>query len=123
MNVRVEILFDPPYEGAWVAMEMLGQHVTNDPRSVRVFASDEAPNRLSVEFAMPSEAPYKAVEKVEGAVRLFAWQRLDTIICFPISEAERVRAQRKAERRRQNAGRRTAISSDTRKQSSGLAHK
>lgn len=100
MDVQVEILFDPPDEEARAAMEMLGRHLTSDPRGVRVFASDEGPNWLAVAFAMPTEAHYTAVEKVERAVRLFAWKRLDTMICFPRFEAERARAQRKTERRR-----------------------
>ena len=100
MNVRVEVLFDPPDEDAWGVMGAIGRQATNDPRSVRVFASDEGPNWLAVEFAMPAEAHYKALEKVERAVRLCAWERLDSMICFPRSEAERVRARRKTEQRR-----------------------
>lgn len=100
MNVLVEVLFDPPDEDAWDVMGSLGRHVTNDPHSVRVFVSDEGPNWLAVEFGMPAEAHYKALEKVERAVRLCAWARLDSMICFPKSEAECVRARRKAERRR-----------------------
>jgi len=100
MNVRVEVLFDPPDEDAWEAMGALGRQVTNDRGSVRVFASEDAPDWLVVEFTMPAEAHYKAVEKVEHAVRLCAWERLDSMISFPKSEAERVRARRKAERRR-----------------------
>ena len=100
MNVRVEILFEPPDQDAWDAMRLVGRSVTNDPRSVRVFASDDAPDWLLVEFTMPTEAQYKAVEKVDRAVRHYAWERLDSTIGFPKSEAERARARRKTERRR-----------------------
>lgn len=100
MNVCVEILFEIPNEHAWDVMDTLGRHVTNDERSVRVSASGEGPNWLTIEFTMPTEAHYKAAEKVGHAVRLCAWQRMDSMISFPRSEAERLRAQRKAERRR-----------------------
>lgn len=100
MNVCVEILFDSPDEDAWNVMRSLGEHVTNDRGSVRVFVPEGTENWLAVEFAMPAEAQYKALEKVECAVRLCAWRRLDSAISFPKSEAERARARRKAERRR-----------------------
>jgi hypothetical protein len=100
MNVRVEIQFDSPDQDAWDAMRSLARSVTNDPRSVRVFALDDAPDWLVVEFTMPTAAQYKAVDKIDGAVRLHAWEGLDSTIRFPKSEAERARARRKAQRRR-----------------------
>lgn len=48
---------------------------------------------------MPTEAQYKAVEKIDRAIRFYADNRLDSIIEFPKSEAERERNRRKAERR------------------------
>lgn len=105
MNVCVEILFDPGDEAAWDSMWSLGCHVTNDRGSVRVFVPDWAEDWLAVAFTMPSEAQYKALEKIERAVRLCAWRRLDTAISFPKSEEERARLRRKAERR-QKAGQR-----------------
>jgi len=100
MNVRVEILFEPPDQDAWDAMRSVGQSLTNDPSSVRVFASDDEPDWLLVEFTMRNEPQYKAVDKVDRAVRHYAWERLDSTIGFPKSEAERARARRKTERRR-----------------------
>jgi len=100
MNVRVEVLFDAPDEDAWVAMGSLGREVTNDRRSVRVFVLADDPDWLVAEFTMATEAQYKALEKVERAVRLCAWERLDSSISFPKSEAERARARRKTQRRR-----------------------
>ena len=104
MNVRVEIQFDSPGQDAWDTMESLARSVTNDPRSVRVFALDDAPDWLVVEFTMPTEAQYKAVDKIDRAVRLYAWERLDSTIRFPKSDAERARTRRKAERRRSKRG-------------------
>ena len=101
MNVRVQVLFDPPDEDARNAMRSLGRSVTNDPDSVRVFASDDDPDWLVVEFTMPTEAQYKAVDKVDRAVRFHAWERLDSTIGFPKSEAERARTRRKTQRRRE----------------------
>ncbi len=100
MNVRVQIQFESPGEDDWDAMKSLAQSVTNDRRGVRVFALDDAPNWLVVEFTMPTEAQYLAVDKIDRAVRLHAWERLDSTIGFPKSVTERARAQRKAERRR-----------------------
>ncbi len=102
MNVRVEILFDPVDEDAWGAMESLGRGVTNDEHSVRVSELEDAPGWLTVAFTMPTEAHYKAVEKVAHAVDIYAWEGLDSTIYFPKSEAERARARVKAERRRAN---------------------
>ena len=100
MNVRVEILFEPPDQDAWGAMRSVGQSLTNNPSSVRVFASDDDPDWLLVEFTMRTEAQYNAVEKVDRALRLYAWERLDSTISFPKSEAERAGARRKTQRRR-----------------------
>lgn len=100
MNVRVHIQFEPPDQDAWDAMRLLAGSVTNDPGSVHVFASDDSPNWLVVEFTMPTEPQYKAVDKVDRAVRWYAGERLDSTISFPKSEAERARARRKTERRR-----------------------
>ena len=102
MNVRVEILFDPPDKEAREAMKSLGRSVTNDRRSVRVFAKDGAPGWLMVEFTMPTEAQYKAVGKVDRAVRNYAGARLDSTVGFPRSEAKQARADCKAQRRRAN---------------------
>jgi len=104
MNVRVEVLFDPPNEDAWGTMRSLGREVTNDRRSVRVFALEDDPDWLVAEFTMATEAHYKALEKVERAVRLCAWERMDSSISFPKTEAERARARRKTERRRVQRG-------------------
>ncbi len=100
MNVRVQVQFDPPDESAWGAMRSLARSITNSPDSVRVFVSDDDPSWLVVEFTMPAEAQYKAVDKVDRAVRFHASERLDSTIGFPRSEAEQARSQRKAERRR-----------------------
>jgi len=101
MKVCVEILFNSPGEDARDTMRSLAREVTNDRRSIRVFTPEGAEDWLAVEFTMPTEAQYKALEKIERAVRLCAWERLDSAISFPKSKAERARTRRKMERRRE----------------------
>jgi hypothetical protein len=100
MNVRVRIQFDSPESDDWAAMRSIARSLTNRPDSIRVFADDENSRWLVAEFAMPTEAQYAAVPKIDSAIRLRAWRRQDSTIFFPMSEAERERAERKAERRR-----------------------
>lgn len=109
MNVRVQVQFDSPGQDAWDAMESLAQSVTNDLRSVRIFAVYGVPDWLAAEFTMPTESQYKAVDKIDRAVRLYASDRLDSTIGFPKSEAEQARARRKAERRRSRRRRETGM--------------
>ncbi len=97
MNVRLRILFQPPIDDDWKAMNSLAQSLTADPASIRVFA-DEKPNWLVVEFTMPTEPQYKAEPKVSLAIRLHAWNRHDVTFGFPLTEAERARADRKLAR-------------------------
>jgi hypothetical protein len=101
MNVCVQVQFDSPGEDDWDAMRSLARSVTTDLHSVRVFALDDAPDCLVVEFTMPTEAQYKAVEKIDRALRLYGGNRLDSAIGFPKSAAEQARAARKSERRRE----------------------
>ncbi len=100
MNVSVSILFEALDQDAWDSMRFVGQSVTNNPDSVRVTASDDGAKWLLVEFTMRTEAQYKAVDKVDRAIRLYAGQRLDSAIGFPKFEAQQARARRKSERRR-----------------------
>ena len=74
--------------------------MTNDAQSVRVSAVQGRSNWLAVECTMPTEAQYKAVEKIDRALRLYGGNRLDSAIGFPRSEAQQARAEHKAERRR-----------------------
>jgi len=101
MNVRVAIQFDPPDQEAWDCMRLIGQSITKARSSVRVHVADDAADWLVVECTMPTEAQYKALDKVDRAVRHYAWKRLDSSIGFPKSDAERARARRKAQRRRE----------------------
>lgn len=100
MNVRVEIQFDQLDEEAWDTMRSLAGSLTKNPQSVRVFVRDEPSGWLVVEFTMPTEAQYKAVDRIDRVLRLCAWNRLDSIIRFPKSQAEVERSRRRAERRR-----------------------
>ena len=100
MKVEVHVQFDSPSEDDWADMESLGRSVTNDPKGVKVSAIEGRPDWLAIEFALPTEPQYKAVDKIDLAMRIYGGNRLDSAIGFPKSEAERARAERKAERRR-----------------------
>lgn len=100
MKVRVEVQFDSLGENDWDDMTSLGRSVTNDAQSVRVSAVEGRPGWLAVEFTMPTEPQYKAVDRIDRSLRIYGGNRLDSAIGFPKSEAERARAERKAERRR-----------------------
>ena len=100
MMVRVHIMFESPGEDDRTSMLLLGRSLTNETQSV--IGIDGKPGWLLVEFTMTTEAQYKAVEKVDQAIRFYADNRLDSIIEFPKTEAERERNRRKAERRRVN---------------------
>lgn len=95
MNVRLRILFKPPTEEDWQAMRSLANSLTKEPDGVRVFA-DEKPDWLVAEFTMPTEPQYKALPKIETAIRFHAWNRHDVAFRFPFTAAERARADRKA---------------------------
>ena len=100
MKVRIFVKFASPSESDWADMKSLGQSVTNDVKSVRVSATEARPKWLVVEFAMPTEPQYKAVDRIDRELRVYGGNRLDSAIGFPKSEAARMRAQRKSERRR-----------------------
>ena len=100
MRVEVHVQFDSPGEDDWADMQSLGRCVTNDAQSVRVSAVEGRSGWLAVEFTMPTEPQYKAVDKIDRAMRIYGGNRLDSAIGFPKSEAEQARAERKAERRR-----------------------
>lgn len=100
MKIIVHVQFDLPGEADWAEMESLGRSVTNDAKSVRVSAVEGRPRWLAVECTMPTEPQYKAVDKIDRALRFYAGNRLDSTIGFPKSEAQQARAERKAERRR-----------------------
>ena len=100
MNVRVDVLFDSPGENARNDLWGLGRTLADDPTAVRVFAPDGKPGWLSVEFTMPTEPQLAAVDKIDRVMRFAVLERLDSVISFPKSAAERERARRKNERRK-----------------------
>lgn len=100
MKARVHIQFDSPSEADWADMESLGRSVTNDPKGVKISALEGRPGWLAVEFTMPTEPQYQAIDRIDCAMRIYGCNRLDSAIGFPKSEAEKARAERKAERRR-----------------------
>lgn len=100
MNVRLRIQFKPPTEEDWSAMRSLANSLTNNRDGVRVSVDPAEPEWLVAEFTMPTEAQYKALPKIERAIKFYAWNRQDVRFSFPDTEAERARADRKAARRK-----------------------
>jgi hypothetical protein len=99
MNVRVYIQYEEsPTKDDQDSLLSLGRSLTNNRESVVV--REAKSNGLIVEFTMPTETQYKAVEKIDRAIRWYAGNRTDSGIEFPKTEAERARARRKAARRR-----------------------
>jgi hypothetical protein len=99
MQVRLRIQFKPPTDEDRRGMRSLANSLTEQPDSVRVSA-DADPEWLVAEFTMPTEAQYKAVPKIDRAIRFYADNRLDSTIAFPHTQAERERADRRAARRK-----------------------
>jgi hypothetical protein len=99
MQVRMRIQFKSPTEEDWRTMRSLAASLTKQPESVRVSA-DSDPERLAAEFTMPTAAQYKALPKIESAIRHFGLIWNDPRFSFLYSEAERARAERSAERRK-----------------------
>lgn len=99
MNVRVRIQYKRPKEEDWKAMHSLGRSLTAEPKSVRVSADSDS-EWLVVEFTMPTEAQYKAMPKIEKAIKLHARAWHDVRFGFPYTEAEQARADRRAARRK-----------------------
>lgn len=100
MQVEIHVQFDTPDENDWDDMQSLGRSVTNNRKGVKVSAVEGRPDWLAVEFTMTTEPQYKAVDRIDRALRIYGGNRLDSAIGFPKSEAEIARAERKAERRR-----------------------
>jgi hypothetical protein len=100
MIVQIQILFDSPTADDAASLASVAQKLTDDSQSVRLFPRKDAPDWLVIEFSMPTEAQYKAVEKIDRSIRFSLENRVDSIISFPKSEEERQRAKRKADRRR-----------------------
>jgi hypothetical protein len=98
MKVLVHIMFRSPNEDDRETMRAVARALTNYPESVVVL--EEKPHWLVVEFSMPTEAQYKAVRTIESAIRKYAYDCMDSIIEFPMSEDDREQNRRKAERRR-----------------------
>lgn len=99
MNVRLRVLFQPPTDEDRQDLRRLARELTNDPGSIRL-VDDPDPGWLVVDFTMPTEPQYRAVERIDGLLRFSVPNRWDTTIGFLKTEAERDRARRKAERRR-----------------------
>jgi hypothetical protein len=100
MNVRLRIQFKPPTEEDWQGMRSLANSLTNDQDGVRISVDPEEPDWLVAEFTMPTEAQYRALPKIEWAIKFHAWNRRDCRFSFPYTEAERARAARRKARRR-----------------------
>ncbi len=100
MKAKVHVQLASPSRDDWADMESLGRCVTNDAQSVRVFAVEGRSDWLALEFTMPTEPQYKAVDKIDRELRFYGGNRLDSTIGFPKSQAEQAPAKQKSERRR-----------------------
>lgn len=107
MQLRVNLQFENVSEEDWQQMRDLAEALTDDAASIRVFASDE-PNWLAAEFSMATEPQYKAVPKIERALKFNAYNSIDVTFGFIPSAAEaasqkrrnaRAKARRKARRK------------------------
>jgi hypothetical protein len=101
MNLRLEIAFEAPTAEDKAALASVARELADDPQSVRVVPRDDNPHWLVAEFTMPTEAQYKAVDKIDRALRFSLGNRSDSIIMFPKTEQERRRSRSKTRRRRQ----------------------
>jgi hypothetical protein len=101
MKVRLEIMFETPSAEDEAALGSAARALTNDLQSVRVFPRGDNSHWLVAEFMMPTEAQYKAVDKIDAAIRFRLGNRLDSTIKFPKSEVERRKARRKGSRRKE----------------------
>lgn len=99
MNVRVRIKFERLTQEDWEAMRSLAKSLTNDPKSVNVFADDK-PAWLVAEFTVPTEAQLHAVSKIDREMRFHCDNREDSTIQFPRTEEEQAHAERKAAQRK-----------------------
>jgi hypothetical protein len=99
MNVFVRVLFDPVTEDDWFSMRSLALGLTEEPEGIRVYA-DSKPDWLVVEFTIKKMRVMDAVDRVDRGIRYHLWRRQDSVIEFPLTEAERQRAERKNAQRR-----------------------
>ena len=96
MDVRIEVAFDNPTPEDESSLRRMALGLTNDQSSVRLSARHDDPRWLVAELTMTAEAQYRAVERIDRAMRFSLWNRMDSVIAFP--KKSRVR---KPGRRRQ----------------------
>lgn len=99
MNVRLHMLFGPIQEGDWESLRTMANRLTIDRKSVRV-SLGEKPNWLVVDFTMATQPQYAAVDTIDEALTFDYGNGLDTVICFPKTEAEAARAKRKNDKQK-----------------------
>jgi hypothetical protein len=104
MNVRIYVLFKPPTDEDWQALRSVAARLTNNAQSIRVLAGEPF-GWLVAEFTMRTDPQYKAVDRIDDALKLYAGNRQDSTIQFPYTAAQRARADCKNARQR---GRRKA---------------
>ena len=97
MKVRLEIQFESPTAADEASLRRLALGLTNDPDSVRVVACEDQPDWFVAEFTMPTEAQSQAVDTIDARIRYSLWNRMDSIICFPKTEAQQRHRRRKSQ--------------------------
>ena len=100
MNVRLEIKLEAPTAEDEAALASVARALANDPQSVRVLPRGDNAHWLVAEFTMPTEAQYKAVDKIDSAIRFSLWNRLDSTISFPKPDQEERKGRNKTGRQR-----------------------
>ena len=87
MNVNVEILFESPTDEDVASMRAVAMRLTNDSKSVRVVARARDARWLVAAFTMPAEPQYSAVDKIDGELRFWVLNRMDSIIAKKLVDA------------------------------------
>jgi hypothetical protein len=83
MQVRIEVMFGDTDSHHKADVRSVALGLTNDRASVRVFTKEDDPRWLVAEFTMPTQAQYRAVERIDGVIRFSLWEREDSVIYFP----------------------------------------
>ena len=85
MRVQVEIVIAPhPPERVKEALRAAGESLASAINTVSVQVCATEPPTAVLEFKMPTEAQYKAVDKIFSTVKFHAWEFYEDItIRFP----------------------------------------
>lgn len=83
MEVRIEAAFDNPTSEDQSNLRAMALSLTNAPTSVHMSTRQNDSRWLVAELTMTTEAQYRAVERIDRAIRLSLGNRLDSLVAFP----------------------------------------